>query len=65
MSGDASVEVIFCPRLIGEIRDVLDRPRLRKRIGVVDVREFVETISALPNQVADPLDIEVATRDLR
>lgn len=63
MSGGASFEVIVCPRLIGEIRDVLDRPRLRKRISVDDAREFVETISALPNQVADPSDIEVATRD--
>ena len=42
MSGRASFEVIVCPRLIGEIRDVLDRPRLRKRISAQDAREFVE-----------------------
>lgn len=63
MSGQASFEVIVCPRLIGEIRDVLDRPRLRKRISADDAREFVATISALPNQVPDPSEIAVATRD--
>ena len=41
MSGQASFELIVCPRLIGEISDVLDRPRLRKRISEEDAREFV------------------------
>ncbi len=63
MSGRASFEVIVCPRLIGEISDVLDRPRLRKRISADDAREFVEMISILPNQVPDPSEIAVATRD--
>jgi uncharacterized protein len=63
MSGEASFEVVVCPRLIGEISDVLDRPRLRKRISAEDAREFVGTISALPNQVPDPSEIAIATRD--
>ena len=40
-----------------------DRPRLRKRISEEDAREFVATISALPNQVPDPSEVAVATRD--
>jgi uncharacterized protein len=63
LSGQASFEIIVCPRLIGEISDVLDRPRLRKRISAEDAREFVEVISILPNQVPDPSEIAVATRD--
>ena len=63
LSGRASFEVIMCPRLIGEISDVLDRPRLRKRISAEDARGFVEVISILPNQVRDPSEIAVATRD--
>ncbi len=63
MSGQTSFEVIVCPRLIGEIRDVLDRPRLRKRISAEGAREFVGTISALPSQVPDPSEIAVVTRD--
>jgi hypothetical protein len=46
MSGEALFEVIVCPRLIGEISDVLDRPRLRKRISAEDAREFVKTSAA-------------------
>ena len=34
-----------------EISDVLDRPRLRKRISAEDAGEFVATISIRPNQV--------------
>ncbi len=63
MSGEGSFEVIVCPRLIGEISDVLDRPRLRKRISAEDACEFVGTISALPSQVPDPSEIAVVTRD--
>lgn len=63
MSGQASFELIMCPRLIGEISDVLDRPRLRKRISEEDAREFIATTSALLNQVADPSEVAVAPRD--
>ena len=54
---------MMCPRLISEIGDVLDRPRLRKRISAEDAREFVATISMLPNQVPDLAEVAVATRD--
>lgn len=63
MSGQASFDLIVCPRLIGEIRDVLDRPRLRKRISAEDASLFVGTISMLPNQVPDPSEIALVTRD--
>jgi putative PIN family toxin of toxin-antitoxin system len=63
MSGRAPYELIVCPRLIGEIREVLDRPRLRKRISAEDASDFLETISMLPNQVADPSEIASVTRD--
>jgi putative PIN family toxin of toxin-antitoxin system len=49
--------------LIGEIGDVLDRRRLRKRISADDARAFVATISLLANQVPDPSHIAVVTRD--
>ena len=64
MSGQASFELIVCPRLVSEISDVLDRAHLRKRISAEDAREFVATISILPNQVSDPSEIAVATRDV-
>lgn len=63
MSGQALFEVILCPRLIGEISDVLHRPRLRKRIGAAEASDFVAVISALPSLVPDPDEIDVTTRD--
>ena len=63
MLGQASFELLVCPRLIGEMSDVFDRPRLRNRISEEDARQFVATISALPNQVPDPSEIAVATCD--
>jgi uncharacterized protein len=63
MSGQASYELIVCPRLIDEVRDVLDRRRFRKRISAEDASVFVEAISMLPNQVPDPSEIAVVTRD--
>lgn len=53
MSGAASFEVIVCPTLIGESTDVLDRPRLRKRLSAESAREFVAISSILPNHVPD------------
>jgi hypothetical protein len=59
MSGRAPYELIVCPRLIGEIRDVLDRPLLRKRISAEDASVFLEeTISMLSNQVGQAVGIE-------
>ena len=40
MSGQASFELIVCPRLIGAISDVFNRPRLRKRISAEDASAF-------------------------
>ena len=54
MSGHSRFEVVVCPKLIGEISDVLDHPRLRKRISGDDALEFVAMISILPNLVPDP-----------
>ena len=43
---------------------MLDRPRLHKQIGAECACEFVEMISALPNQVPDLSEIAVARRDV-
>lgn len=63
MSGNAAFDVVVCPRLIGEVSDVLGRPRLRKRISANDAAAFVAVISALPDQVVDPTAIPQTTRD--
>jgi hypothetical protein len=47
LSGSADFDVVMCPKLLGEIREVLTtRPRLRKWIGLDNATLFVDTIDA-------------------
>ncbi len=58
-------EVIMCPELLAEITDVLtERPRLRKWIDLAAAKDYISTISTLVDLVADPAQIEAATRDV-
>jgi uncharacterized protein len=62
--GEADFEIIMCPTLLGEIRDVLTtRPRLRKWISLDDATLFVNTIETLVDLVDDPSEVLIATRD--
>lgn len=54
---------VMCPALLGEIADVLRRPRLRKRIDLDAARRFLDNIAALIDMVPDPEDVVPATRD--
>lgn len=62
--GSADFEVVVCPELLGEIREVLTtRPRLRKWISLENATLFVETIEAIVDLVDDPADVQAETRD--
>jgi uncharacterized protein len=62
--GTASFEVVMCPALLAEIRDVLTtRPRLRKWISLETATLFVDTIGTLVDLVDDPAPIDTETRD--
>lgn len=66
LAGTAGIEVVMCPTLLTEIRDVLTtRPRLRKWITLDLAQQFVEAIEALVDLVDDPDPdvVEVETRD--
>ena len=64
LTGTASFEVVMCPALLAEIRDVLTtRPRLRKWISLETASLFVGTIGTLVDLVDDPAQIDTATRD--
>jgi putative PIN family toxin of toxin-antitoxin system len=64
LTGTASFEVVMCPALLAEIRDVLTtRPRLRKWISLETASLFVGTIGTLVDLVDDPAQIDIATRD--
>jgi putative PIN family toxin of toxin-antitoxin system len=64
LGGRAEFEVVMCPELLGEIREVLTtRPRLRKWISLENATLFVDTIEAVVNLVNDPDEIQTETRD--
>ena len=64
LTGTASFELVMCPALLAEIRDVLTtRPRLRKWISLETATLFVDTIATLVDLVGDPVAIDAETRD--
>ena len=64
LGGSAEFEVVMCPQLLGEIREVLTtRPRLRKWISLEKATLFVDTIEAVVDLVNDPDEIQTETRD--
>ena len=56
-------DVVLCPALFNEVEDVLQRPRLRKRIDTHAARRFVENITALIDMVPDPEEVVPVIRD--
>ena len=64
LTGAAPFEIVMCPALLDEIRDVLTvRPRLRKWISLETATLFVDTIATLVDLVDDPVGIDAETRD--
>ncbi len=59
-----SQEVLACPRLLAEIREVLtERPRLRRWIERPVAELFVDRLAATMELVPDPDDVASHTRD--
>lgn len=64
LGGGAGFEIVMCPELMGEVREVLTtRPRLRKWISLENATLFVDTIEALVDLVNDPDEVRTETRD--
>ena len=58
------LEVLICPALLAEVEDVLDRPRLRKRVDPELSQLYIATIRRIADVVTDPGPIEATTRDV-
>jgi putative PIN family toxin of toxin-antitoxin system len=64
LEGAAEFELVVCPALLAEVREVLTaRPRLRRWITLEDATQFVDAIAAIVDLVDDPVHISAATRD--
>lgn len=65
LAGAAEFELVMCPELLAEVREVLTaRPRLRRWITVDDATQFVDAIATLVDLVDDPSPIGPETRDV-
>ena len=51
---DAELSLVVCPQLLAEVRDVLQRPRLRRFISESEANEFVDLLAAVADVRADP-----------
>lgn len=60
----ARIDVVICPALLGEIEDVLGRPRLQKRISAEESAAFVDDLTMLLEFVPDPMLVPAVTRDV-
>lgn len=57
-------DVVMCPELLAEVTAVLtERPRLRRWIDPDAARRYVGAIRTIVDLVADPVEVESATRD--
>ena len=62
---DNRVELVVCPGLLNELRDILNRPRLRRRVEPPLARALVGLLGAQAELRADPIPIVGLTSDPR
>ena len=58
-------ELVICPAILDEVREVLTRrPRLRRWIDVDTAQEYLAAIEFAADVVADPAEPTAQTRDV-
>lgn len=57
------IEMVVCPAMLRELKDVLARPRLRQRISAEDAEAFVALLRTQAELRADPASETGLTRD--
>ncbi len=62
---DRPFDVVVCPALIGELRDVLARDRFRRWISIHESDRFVGRLESEGERWTDPTDIPAVTGDPR
>lgn len=60
---DRPFQLVVCPALIAELREVLGRDRFRRWISSGEAQLFVARLEAEAEPWADPTDIPATTRD--
>ena len=57
------LEVVVCPTLLAEVDDVLNRPRIQKRIEPELSQRYLATLRRVADVAADPESAAALTRD--
>lgn len=60
---DRPFELVVCPMLIAELRDVLQRPKFRRWITASEAADFVDRLAREAESWADPTEIPSVTGD--
>lgn len=56
-------DYLLCPKLVGELTDVLERPKILRLVNEEDSQRFLEHALAAGRDVADPAKIVSISRD--
>ena len=56
-------EYVLCPRLVGELTDVLARPKVAALVSDENSRRFLAEVLAAGRDVSDPHEIPAVSRD--
>jgi uncharacterized protein len=62
---DRSFELVVCPMLLGELREVLMRPKFRRWITAEQVAAFVELLDREAESWDDPREVPPVTADAK
>lgn len=60
---DRPFDLVVCPALLGELRDVLARPKFRRWITAEEVAVLVDRLQREADVCPDPEDVAPVTRD--
>lgn len=60
---DRPFELVACPALVGELRDVLARDRFRRWMGTDEAEQFVARVESEAEPWDDPADVLAVTGD--
>lgn len=56
-------EYLLCPQLVGELTDVLGRPKFNRLVGADDRQRFLAEVLAAGRDVNDPAEVPALSRD--
>lgn len=57
------IELVICPQLLAELRDIVQRPKIRAYVTSDEAQRFVRDLTALADRQPDPPSPPAVSRD--